>query len=513
MTHRRVVPLFFAWLAAALSLAVLAGPASAAYDPGDPEQKAEYDATFALGVEAYEYGFPLLDMDRTFKISTSINWPNGRGAGPVNLFSHFRKLADAKDRTVVLPNSDTLYSMAWLDLRKGPMVIHTKKGTKRYHVLELLDPWTENFANIGSPRGARPDGNYLVVKKNWKGKVPKGLKLIRSPHDRIWIIGRTLVFSKKDLPNVYKVQNTFRIVPLKKWNPKRPYAYRYPKPAKVDQTRNEHYIPGTGPGEDPASYFDGLGALLKRFTPPARDRAILDEMKATLGIGPGLTPVADGELSDPQLAALRDVVTGAPARMQSGLLSTYFAEFDSHNGWLVARTGTYGTDYKRRAQIARFGLGAPLPNVAVYPVALMDRNKSPLTGAKRYVVHFDPDQAKPPVKFFWSLTLYDNDSFFVDNPIDRYLVNDRSRLKYNDDGSLDIYVQPEQPTDPDQVSNWLPSPAGDAAQPAFRLTMRLYGLSAAGIKGLIDGTGWQGPSILPCGPGNQTTSGIPCAAE
>jgi hypothetical protein len=511
MKHRRVATAVCAYLTAVLGLAALAGPASAAYDPGDPAQKAEYDATFALGIEAYEYGLPLLDMDRTFRASTSVNVPNGRGGGPVNRFSHFRKLADAKDRTVVLPNSDTLYSMAWLDLRKGPQVVHTKKGTKRFHVLEMLDPWTENFVNIGSPQGTRPDGTYLFATKKWKGKVPRGAKLIRSSSDRVWIIGRTLVRSQQDLPAVHKVQNTFRITPLKKWNPKRPYSYRYPKPDKVDRTKNEAHIPGTGAGEDPAAFFDGLGDQLKRFPAPARDEATLAKLK-TLGIGPGRHPVADGSLSDPQLAALRDVVSGAAARMQTSLLQTYLESFESHNGWLVARTGKYGTDYKRRAQIARFGLGAPTPNVAVYPVALMDRGKSPLTGTKRYVVHFDPDQAKPPVKFFWSMTLYDNDSFFVDNPLDRYLINDRSNLEYNDDGSLDIFVQPEQPTDPAQRRNWLPSPTADAAQPGFRLTVRLYGLSKSGINGLISGDGWQGPTILPCGEGNQTATGIACAS-
>jgi hypothetical protein len=497
---------------ALIGFGVLAGPASAAYDPDDPAQEAEYDATFDLGVEAYEYGLPVLDLARTFRTSTSVNVTNGRGGGPVNRFNHFRKLADAKDRTVVLPNSDTLYSMAWIDLRHGPQVIHTKKGTKRFHVLELMDPWSENFANIGSPRGARPDGDYLVVTKKWKGKKPKGLKLLRSPYNRIWIIGRTLVKSQADLPNVHKVQNTFRITPLKKWNPKRPYAYKYPKPKHVDRTKNEAHIPGTGEGEDPAAYFDALGDQLKRFPPPARDKAMLAKLKKGLGIGPGLHPVADGKFDDAQLAALRAVVSGAAARMQSGLLSTYLENFDIHNGWVVARTGHYGTDYHRRAQIARYGLGAPTPNVAMYPVALMDHDKSPLNGAKRYVVHFDADQVKPPVQFFWSLTLYDNDSFFVDNPLNRYLLNDRSDLKYNDDGSLDIYVQSSPPADSDQVNNWLPSPNGTAAQPAFRLTMRLYGLSKQGIQDLYNGTGWQLPTILPCGNDNKTSTGITCAA-
>jgi len=510
--HRRALSAVLAFLIMAFGLATSAGPASAAYNPEDPAQKAEYDEAYAAANDAYNYGFPILDMARTFKTSTSVNVPNGRGGNRVNEFSHFRNLADAKDRTVVLPNADTLYSMAWIDLSKGPQVIHSKKGTKRFHVFELLDPWTENFANIGSPVGGLPDGDYLVVKKNWKGKVPKGLKLIRSPYDRIWVIGRTIIYGKSDLGNVRKTQNNYRIVPLKKWNPKRPLAFKWPKPKKVDDVINQASIPGLGAGDDPAEFYDAIGDQIKRFPPPARDKPELVTLKNTLGIGAGLHPVADGKLSDAQLAAMRDIVTGAQGRFQAGLLQTYLSAFDAHNGWLVAKTGTYGTDYVRRAQIAKFGLGAPLPYVSVYPVAIMDHDKSLLTGTKRYVVHFSPETSHPPVKFFWSMTLYDNDSFFVDNPINRYLVNDRSNLKYNEDGSLDIYIQPDQPADPDQARNWLPSPAADAAQPGFRLTMRLYGLSQAGIKGLQDGTGWQGPTILPCGVGNETTTGIACAA-
>ena len=142
----RLAGFAFAALAAAL---LFASPAMAAYDPGDPSQKAEYDAALATAAKGYEYGVPVLNMDKTYRISTSANVPNGRGAGPVNKFSHCTKIGDARARKVVPPNSDTLYSMGWLDLGKGPLVRPTAK-TKRFHVLELLDPWEENFANIGS---------------------------------------------------------------------------------------------------------------------------------------------------------------------------------------------------------------------------------------------------------------------------------------------------------------------------------------------------------------------------
>ena len=484
--------------------------ASAAYDPGDPAQKAEYDAALALAAEGYEYGMPVLNMDRTFRTSTSVNVNDGRGGGSVNQFSHFTKLADAEDRTVVLPNSDTLYSMAWLDLRKGPLVIHTKK-TRRFHVLELLDPWQENFANIGSPPRGHPDGKYLVVPKGWKGRTPKGLTRITARYNRVWIIGRTVIFNKADQANVRKIQKTYRIVPLKRWNPKKPYSYKPPKPKRPDRTRMEFHVPGTGPGEDPATFFDALGNQLKRFPPKKADAPILERLK-TLGVGPGLHPVAGGELSDAQLEAMRDAVASGPGNLIAALLARYQETFEAQNGWFAAETGTYGTNYRARALVDKFGLGAPVPWVSVYPLALLDRTKSPLTGTKRYVAHFTPETARPPVKFFWSMTLYDNDGFLVDNVDDRYLINDRSKPKYNPDGSLDIYIQPTRPANPAQARNWLPSPPEGSATRGFRVLMRLYGLSPRGIKKVVNGTGWQGPSILPCGEGNQSSTGVACAS-
>lgn len=496
-------------LAACTALAA-AATASAAYDPGNPAQHAQYDAAFTVAAQGYEYGIPLLNMDRTFRTSTSINVPNGRGGGAINQFSHFTKLADARDRTVVAPNSDTLYSMAWLDLSKGPLVVHTAKGTKRFHVLEMLSPYEENFANIGSPPRGYGDGDYLVATKGWKGRTPKGLTKISSPYARLWIIGRTIVYDQADVKNVRRIQNTYRIVPLAKWNPKKPYAYTPPKPKHVDRTINDAHVPGTGAGEDAAIFFDALGDQLKRFPPPKADAPILARLRA-LGIGPGRHPVAGHKLSDAQLQALRDAVTQGPAKMTSNFVTKYGQTFDALNGWLATQTGRYGTDYTTRAVVDKVGLGAPLPWVSVYPIALSDRTRAPLTGAKRYVAHFTPQTSHPPVKFFWSMTLYDNDGFFVDNVKNRYLVNDRSKLHYNGDGSLDIYIQPTLPTDPTQAQNWLPSPPSSSKTLGFRLLIRLYGLSDSGIQGVVSGTGWHGPSVLPCAADGTTPAGIACA--
>lgn len=492
----RRVPRLLAVLAAAL-VAASAGVAHAAYDPSDPEQQAAYDHALDVGIQAYDFGVVLLSMDRLYRSSTSVNVPDGRGGGPVNVFSTFRKLADANDRQAVGPNNDTLYSTAWLDLRRGTLRVHLDPSPRRFRYLEFLSPYEENFANVGSPAKALKGTDFLVTPPRWKGRVPKGVRRIRSPYDRAWVVGRTFVADAHDLPGARRVAKTFRVTPR-------------PAPPKHKDTTVTHYtIPGTQPGEDPLTWFDALNVQLQRFPPTAADAPVLRTI-AELGIGPGLPKLSESTaLSDAQKAGLAAAVTGAEARLQGRLAVMLLGGFERHNGWLVfTGGGHYGTDYALRAVIDRFGFGSPTPDVAIYPLAALDRNHGPLVGDKRYVVHFSARDAHPPAQFFWSLTMYDSELFFVPNALDRWVLNDRSHLVYNGDGSLDIYVQPDAPASARQRRNWLPSPATGP----FRMVVRLYGLSDTVLAGIEDGSGWQPPTVLPCGDDNRTSAGVACAS-
>lgn len=481
--------------------------AAAAYNPSDPEQRAAYEQAFDVGVRAYDYGVALLSMDRVYRSSTSVDVPDGRGAGPVNVFSTFRRLADERDRAAVAPSNDTLYSAAWLDMSRGPVVLHLGRSPKRYRYLELLSPYQENFANIGSPVRARKGTDFLVAPPGWTGRVPDGVQRVRSPYDRAWVVGRTFVRDASDLAGAKRVARTFLITPLARWDPDAPTAYRAPAPRRPDTTFDRASTPGTVAGEDPLAFFDALNRQLERFPPPVADAPILDTLGAW-GIGPGLPAVsASTALSAAQRAGLAAAVRGAEARLQARLAALMLSGFERHNGWLVfTGGGRYGTDYATRALIDRFGFGSPTPDVAIYPLAALDRTRAPLTGEKRYVVHFPAAHARPPAQFFWSLTMYGSDLFLVPNPIDRWLLNDRSRLVRNADGSIDVYVQSDPPATARQRRNWLPSPPG-----AFRMVMRLYGLSAKALSGITDGTGWSPPAILPCGADGRTSTGIACA--
>lgn len=229
---------------------------------------------------------------------------------------------------------------------------------------------------------------------------------------------------------------------------------------------------------------------MQLFTPRAGDRPLLAQLRA-IDVGPGLNPAVDPHLSAATLNGMRHAITNGPAKLTQALTLSYILSAPKHNGYLVLRTGNYGTDYELRALVDSVGLGALPPDIAIYPLAQTDMTLQPLTGTKRYVLHI-PAGGLPPVHGFWSLTMYDLHGFFVPNPLRRYVINDRSKLEHNTDGSIDIYLQSTKPTDPAPTQNWLPAPSGN-----FRLIWRLYDTGPA-AAGVLNGNGWQPPKIQPC---------------
>lgn len=446
-----------------------------------------YDLGYELGLQAYRYGLPLVTTDKTFQNQTSIDISNGRGFGPENQFNPVRQFVTPEDRSVVAPNLDTLYSIAWLDLSDGPQVIHVPKIKDRYYVVPLMSPYTENFANLGSV-DETPAGDYAVVGPDDKDvKLPKHVTRVESPYDRVWIIQRTYADndSAKDMQRVNRIQDDITVIPLSEY-PRKHWTAE--APANPDTTIDYPTLPSG------MAYYDRLGDLLAEFPPPAADQPMLDQL-AAIGVGPGRHPSTDPSLDADTIAGMTAAIADGPAAVLDDVRALYGATFARDNGYLVQRTGTYGTDYRLRAVVTQVGLGALQPEQSIYPLALLDRTGQPLTGAKKYAVHV-PAGGFPPITDtgFWSLTLYDNDGFIIPNEIDRYAINDRTDLHYNADGSVDLYLQAERPTDPAQAQNWLPTPTG-----AYRVIWRTYGTDRSEIPGILDGTGWKAPAIMPVG--------------
>jgi hypothetical protein len=210
-------------------------------------------------------------------------------------------------------------------------------------------------------------------------------------------------------------------------------------------------------------YFAYAAELLKVNPPHLTDEPIIAHMKR-IGIEPGKS-FDIGKVDPVVVKALE----GAPAvalKLMEWKMPTLARVA---NGWSMNTDtmGVYGNYYLKRAIVAQLGLGANVPEDAIYPLNLGDEAGRPLDGANKYTLHFDKG-ATPPVNAFWSITLYDADGFQVANPLNRFAVSSWMPFKYDPDGSLTLYFQNESPGK-DKEANWLPAPKG-----AFNLTMRLY---------------------------------------
>ncbi|MFJ2931439.1 DUF1254 domain-containing protein [Streptomyces sp. NPDC087219] len=415
-----------------------------------------------LATEAWLYGYPLVTAAVTKDSMTAVPArDDARRKAPVNQFCYMRSTPDASFTEVVSPNADTLYSSAWLDLSDQPLVLALPEFGDRFWMVPILDAWSDVCAVVGRRKSGPSAGPFLIVGPSWTGATPPGLTLLKSPTAVNWIIARYATSGPSDFPAVNRLQDATRLIPLSEWTGE-PDDYSPPTdvavPAGADTTTppvdQVHALSGR-------DYFTLLNQMMVDNPPDPADAPILGRL-AKLGIAPGASL---DDLSPEELAAL-----DAGARRGPEALRDLLARAESANagGWTVHRgLGDYGTDYTKRAVITRFGYGANLDADALYPHATTDADGRPLDGAHTYVLHFDAGEI-PPVDGFWSLTMMNERQLFADNPLNRYAIGDRSGMRTNPDGSLDIYVQHDNPG-PDRESNWLPAPAG-----SFNVFLRLY---------------------------------------
>ena len=304
-------------------------------------------------------------------------------------------------------------------------------------------------------------GSFAITGPGFHGRLPRGVRRIRSAYQHVWLVGRTLVGGPADLPAVHRVQDGYRLIPLRAFR-KRGLAYAPPRPKQIITTHTKAVEP-TG-----LAFLDALGDALAQNPPPARDAPILAEL-ATAGIGPGLHPSQES-LSTDVIAGLTAAVANGPADVYSQRVKLAAQSIAVNNGWYVASPdiGAFGTDYPLRAVVAVYGIAANRPIEALYPVGATDTTGHLLNGTNSYVLHFAAGQL-PPARYFWSLTMYDQNFFLVPNPIDRYEIGNRSPFVKNPDGSVDVYIQSSAPAG--HEANWLPSPAAGT----FEVTLRMYG--------------------------------------
>jgi DNA sulfur modification protein DndE len=337
--------------------------------------------------------------------------------------------------------------------------------------MPMLDGWTEVLAAPGTRTTGTSARDFAIVGPNWKGKLPKGVKALRSETDMVWLLGRTYCDgTPEDYAAVHAIQDQYTLTPLSSYG--KPYT---PPEGIVDATIDmETPVREQVNNMSGIMFFTRFAELLKNNAPDRLDAPMIKKL-AKLGIVPGKS--LNVATLDPIITKAFDV---APRNAQQKILAQEKDAGTTKNGWIFStKTGSYGTDYLQRALVAWLGLGANLPEDAIYPISLVDATNSHLNGNNRYVLHFAKNQI-PPVRGFWSLTMYNNQYFFINNALNRYTLSQRDKLQFNPDGSLDLYIQKDSPGI-DKETNWLPAPSGD-----FALMLRLYWPKESVLNGKWD---------------------------
>jgi hypothetical protein len=416
-------------------------------------------------MQAYIYGFPYVYMSEVrwgqvaVKVDPNSNLPHAA----VNHFWHSRAMAGPESLAGGSPNNDTLYSITWLDLSKEPVIVSVPDVGDRYYTMEIASFDSDNFAYVGMRTTGTKAGNYAIVGPLWKGELPAGVqKLTPSRTPSAFILARTLLRGPDDLPAVRALMAQYKLTPLSLWG--KPGA-QIPESYDVLRPFDRK--------TDPLAEWKTMNKTMAENPPPARHELLLKQF-AEVGIGPGLDVDQLDEATKRGLA--RAAVDGSnllDAALRQG------ARQKNVNGWKfpppdMGRAGDKDDFLLRAALQSKWGIVANDPAEAIYLNTSIDPEGQQLTGANQYVMHFPPG-GLPEVKAFWSITLYDAKHNLVANPIKRYALGDRDKLKFNADGSLDIYIQNQSPGK-DKEANWLPAPTGE-----FNLVLRTY-LPSANIQ-------------------------------
>jgi hypothetical protein len=425
-----------------------------------PDELAEAEA-FALGYQAYivgaVYARSQMLMEKDIHPKAALN-------APLNAFNVYPGLATPGAAIDFTPNNDTVYGLAWLDLRQGPVLITIPEVKGRYYTIQATDWALNTFSYIGS-RVKSKAGTYAYVPPGWKGKLPANVQRIESPTTGVFLQARTVVKPEvqADIEPVVAQLKTYKLQPLNS-------AAKYPAADPASPVPNPKL-------NNPVWQTIDFYALLNRAWDfggvREQDKEVVAQF-APLGIGPGLKfdPAA---LSEAQRKGLARAAQVGFKRV----LAHNFENGEVRNGWRYATNlGRYGNNHLLASAVALSGYGANAAEEAMYIPVFADSKGEPFKSDRRYRIRFAADNM-PPANAFWSVTLYGlPENQLRENPINRSAFGDRTpTLQRAADGSLTIYVQKDKP-EGDAAGNWLPNGEGP-----FWLILRMYVPAEKALKG------------------------------
>ena len=392
--------------------------------PRDEKSRADLLRTTAF--DATIYGMSaFLQYEQLYRQVFDRTSPNHTG---FNRFAHERQLAGPDYATFKVPNTDTLYSTAWIDLSKGPVEIDVPATSLKYFTLNIFDIFG-NPSNLSNRTIGFKGGRFLIVPPQWQGTPPSGVTIYRAATVQLWILMRAFAQTDTEVAAARAFQDSVKIVP-----PASPSRETISDPAPP--------APGTGS----TGFLRALDYILRVNGAQPGEEALVARFRP-IGVG-GELPTDASALAAIESGYKQAITLLAGAKSQLGVATG--------TGWMKVNKGRYGFNYIRRSVINLAGLGANVREENASYTTFADGSGKPLDGTTaRYTLRLT---TPPPVNAFWSVTLYDARTFALSaNSLNRYLVSDRTPgLKIGPGGSIDINIQHAR-TD---KGNWLPAPAG-----------------------------------------------------
>jgi hypothetical protein len=453
MTPGRI---YISALTLALASTVLAQDKKATMAPDD----AKVNQAYALGVQAYIWGYPMVVMQKSrdamtkggdAPVTPDVFNKTGKLFAPVNQVANAWDMLGPNFSAVQSANSDTQYSITWYDSSKEPYVLHLPDAKGRFYTYQFIDAWTNNYHYASTRTRGSQEQNYALVAPGWTGRLPKGVTRVDSPTPTGFIIGRWFVASESDVAAVNAIQRQVTMTPLSSYG----RAYNPPR-VKLEPARKY-----TGD----LAFFEQLGDTLVLNGAPAADAGLLGLLKNIgLTTDHGFDPSV---LSDDEKKALARAVADG----ESMLAAKAASMGKDVNGWQLSPVldEYFGDSYLFRAAIGYQAMFVNTPIEAYYPAVFKDADGKVLDGSTgKYTITFAKGKT-PPVGAFWSVTMYDaKKRLMVENSINRYKIGSADKLQAGADGSTTIYVQADSPGK-DKQSNWLPAP-----KEPFYMLLRMY---------------------------------------
>jgi len=481
-------PLFVSLLSAAILVAsapaqtapISASPSWSRALPAGPDATVKITEEYAkhVGRDAYFWAWPMVNIYNRRLSSVGVKESVRAGpllASPLNQITMLTDYLDPTERAVACPNQDVVYGLGLIALDISPVVVQVPDFGGRFWVYQIVDLRTDSFVQLGSMYGTKP-GFYLLVGPAWQGEVPKGVTKVFRASTYTGLVGPRIA-QNDDPADKQAIQESLKgivVYPLTDYDGK----------FKTKDWANIPRLPAPPQGEEeirwvlPEKFADQLPIVLADAPPLPGEEARYAQVLAVL----------KAIKSDPKLKA----AFTAGAEESDRLLVTPLFQFRNygqqlpHHWSTISNESAFGVDYFTRTAVAKSNILVNAPNETKYYYQDLDATGARLNNANKYTVTF-PKDGTPPAHGFWSLSIYNEHHFFIANPINRFSVGTKNKdLKYNADGSLTIYVQTDEPTDPGQRANWLPAPKGD-----FSLYVRSYWPKPA----ILDGS-WTPPAVL-----------------